>query len=365
MFNLTKFKTDFSKKLPEISIGLGRVEKWISTGNYALNYRISGDFFKGIPLGKVTMFAGESGTGKSYIVSGSLVKHALKNNCSVILFDTEGAIDRDWLERIGLDERDLDDENRLMKFAVSHINHVSHIVSHIIKEYKENFKENRERMPDLLIIIDSIGMLKTPELIEQFEKGDMKGDMGRRAKVLKDFVQNVVSSIADTNIGMVVTNHVYDSMDIFHPSKKISGGHSFIYASSIVVEMAKKVLKNEEKKADRIHVDCVVSKTRFTRPYQKISFEIPFDAPLDPYSGLFDLFKDDGIVERNGNRYVYTTAEGEEIKMFEKDFVANKELLEKIMIEVMNGKTTKTANKYIEKNEDEKNDLQNHERKDV
>ena len=60
-FDVSKFRRDITKSIPGISVGFHDPNTWISSGNYALNYAISGDFTKGIPLGKVTMFAGQSG----------------------------------------------------------------------------------------------------------------------------------------------------------------------------------------------------------------------------------------------------------------------------------------------------------------
>lgn len=60
-FDVSKFRKSITKSIEGLSIGFRDPTDWISTGNYALNYRISGDFKKGIPLGKVTVFAGQSG----------------------------------------------------------------------------------------------------------------------------------------------------------------------------------------------------------------------------------------------------------------------------------------------------------------
>lgn len=60
-FDPSKFRTGITKAISGISAGFNDPKIWISTGNYALNYLISGDFYKGIPMGKVSVFAGESG----------------------------------------------------------------------------------------------------------------------------------------------------------------------------------------------------------------------------------------------------------------------------------------------------------------
>ena len=61
VFDATKFRKSITKSISGLGIGFNDPTDWISTGNYALNYLISGDFNKGIPLGKVSVLAGESG----------------------------------------------------------------------------------------------------------------------------------------------------------------------------------------------------------------------------------------------------------------------------------------------------------------
>jgi hypothetical protein len=60
--DLTRFRKDITKNIPGLSVGFRDPKVWISTGNYALNYAISGKFKEGgIPLGKVSILGGQSG----------------------------------------------------------------------------------------------------------------------------------------------------------------------------------------------------------------------------------------------------------------------------------------------------------------
>ena len=102
-FDVSKFRKDLTKSIPGISVGFKDPKHWVSTGNYALNYAISGNFKRGIPLGKVTMFAGQSGSGKSYICSGNIVRNAQEQGIFPVLIDTENALDEKWLQPLGVD----------------------------------------------------------------------------------------------------------------------------------------------------------------------------------------------------------------------------------------------------------------------
>ena len=103
--DLSKFRKTIVKNMPDISIGFRNPKTWISTGNYALNYRISGDFNKGFPIegGKMTLIAGESGSCKSYLASGSVVKWCQDNGVLPIIIDTESALDEEWMKNFGID----------------------------------------------------------------------------------------------------------------------------------------------------------------------------------------------------------------------------------------------------------------------
>ncbi len=101
-FDISKFRKDITKSIDGLGIGFNDPTDWISTGNYALNYLVSGDFYKGIPLGKVTVFAGEPASGKSYIASGNIVRNAQKKGIFVVLIDSENALDENGYEHLVL-----------------------------------------------------------------------------------------------------------------------------------------------------------------------------------------------------------------------------------------------------------------------
>src|SRR5690606_30168165 len=103
-FDLTKVRKGVSKSIPGLSHGFNDPKTWLDTGCYALNYLISDDFKGGIPIeGKFTMFAGDSGSGKSYIASANLIRDCIKKGVYVILIDTENALDESWLNALGVD----------------------------------------------------------------------------------------------------------------------------------------------------------------------------------------------------------------------------------------------------------------------
>jgi RecA/RadA recombinase len=331
-FDITKFRKDITKSINGLGIGFNDPTDWVSTGNYALNYLISGDFTKGVPLGKVTVFAGESGSGKSYFCSANIVKAAQEQGIFVVLIDSENALDESWLQALNVDTS----EEKLMKLNMSMIDDVAKTVSLFMKDYKEMAEEDR---PKVLFVVDSLGMLLTPTDVDQFDKGDLKGDMGRKPKALTALVRNSVNMFGSHNVGLVATNHTYASQDMFDPDDKISGGQGFIYASSIVVAMKKLKLKEDEdgnKVSDvrGIRAACKVMKTRYAKPFESVQVKIPYETGMDPYSGLVDLFEAKGLLNKEGNRLKYVDLNGEIHLDYRKQWTGDK--LDMIMKDIAN-----------------------------
>jgi RecA/RadA recombinase len=337
-FDVSKFRKEITKSIDGLSIGFNDPTDWISTGNYALNYLISGDFNRGIPLGKVTVFAGDSGAGKSYICSGNIVKNAQEQGIFVVLIDSENALDEDWLKALGVDTS----ESKLLKLSMAMIDDVAKTISTFMSDYKALPEGER---PKVMFVIDSLGMLLTPTDVNQFDAGEMKGDLGRKPKALTALVRNCVNMFGSYNVGLVCTNHTYASQDMFDPDDKISGGQGFIYASSIVVAMKKMKLKEDEdgnkvSDVNGIRAGCKVMKTRYAKPFEGVQVKIPYTTGMSPYSGLTDLIEKKEMLKREGNSLVFTTSEGEVIKKFRKAWEKNDDgCLDKVMIDFKNIKT--------------------------
>jgi recombination protein RecA len=322
-FDISKFRKNLTKSIDGLGFGFNDPTDWISTGNYALNYLISSDFNKGIPLGKVTVFAGESGAGKSYICSGNIIKNAQEQGIYVILVDSENALDESWLHALGVDT----DESKLLKLSMAMIDDVAKTISTFMTDYKA--LPDGER-PKVLFVIDSLGMLLTPTDINQFDAGDLKGDMGRKPKALTALVRNCVNMFGNFNVGLVCTNHTYASQDMFDPDDKISGGQGFIYASSIVVAMRKLKLKEDEdgnkiSEVRGIRSACKVMKTRYCKPFESVQVKIPYETGMNPYSGLVDLAEGKGLLAKDGNRLAYKALDGTEFKLFRKAWESNED----------------------------------------
>ena len=221
------------------------------------------------------------------------------------------------------------------------IDDVAKTISTFMSDYKALAEGER---PKVMFVIDSLGMLLTPTDVNQFDAGEMKGDLGRKPKALTALVRNCVNMFGSYNVGLVCTNHTYASQDMFDPDDKISGGQGFIYASSIVVAMKKMKLKEDEdgnkvSEVNGIRAGCKVMKTRYAKPFEGVQVKIPYTTGMSPYSGLVDLIEKKEMLKREGNSLVFTTSDGEVIKKFRKAWEKNDDsCLDKVMADFGNQK---------------------------
>ena len=350
-FDVSKFRKNITKSIDGISVGFHDPKTWISTGNYALNYVISGNFKRGVPLGKTTILAGDPGSGKS-LISANIIKNAQDQGIYVILVDSENALDETWLRAFDVDTS----EDKLLKFNMAMVNDVAKMISDFVKEYKTIPVTDR---PEVLFVIDSLGMLLVPAQTEQFSDGNLKGDFGHKSKALKALVTNCVNMFGDLGIGLLATNHTIQSQDIFNPDPVITGGVGPIFAASIVVAMRKGKLKEDESGNKTTDVNgirsmCQIAKTRYSKPFEKVELKIPYAGGLDKYSGLLDMFEEHNLLIKEGNSLIYNLKDGTKLKYFRKAWNRNTDgCLDQVMMEVqaMEGGLFK-ATKKIEDEEE-------------
>lgn len=324
-YDQTKLTKAIDRSIPGISYGFNDVQTFLDTGCYALNYLISNRFDGGIPLeGKFVMFAGDSGSGKSYIVSGNLIKDCQQRGIWPILLDTENAMETKWLQNLGV--KTGPDDMDVWKGAT--VDSVAQVLGEFIDLYKAaNASKPYAERPKVLIVIDSLGMLVSPTQEKQFSEGDMKGDLGSKAKQLSTLIRVAQGKIGNQPIGIVVTNHVMEAQDKYTPAP-IPGGKVLEFAAAAVIQINKLLLREDEdgKKLEDgevagIRASVWVRKSRYAKPFRRVQVRIPYDTGMDPYSGLFDLFESKGVIRKEGQRYVYISPEtGEVFKDFRKNF---------------------------------------------
>lgn len=278
----------------------GSQSSYIGTGSYALNAVISGSLFGGIPSNKITMFAGEPSTGKTFF-SLSIVKHFLDADPEAVCFyfETEGAISNDMLESRGIDS------SRVIIVEVVTAEEFRNNAVQLIEEY---MKANEKDRSKVLCVLDSLGMLSTEKESGDATEGKNTRDM-TRAQVLKSAFRTLTLKLSRADIPLIVVNHVYSAMDQYSP-KVVGGGSGSQYAASTIIQLTKAKAVGADTggaSADKTRtgaiISCTASKSRFTIEMTKVKTLLHHRTGLDPYFGLFDIAKDAGLIVKEGKRW--------------------------------------------------------------
>ena len=256
---------------------------FISTGVYLVDAAMSGRLLNGgIATNRISVFAGESGAGKSFMCF-SCAKHAQKAGYSVIYIDTENAIDLEDLPKYGVD-------NSIDKFRLVRSNKVEDVnmlLTQLIDDLKEQKMAGYE-LPKLLIVIDSLGQMASNKEKNDLLKGDIKQDM-TKAKALGSLFRSINTDLGYLDIPLLVANHTYLTMDLF-PKSVMKGGNGLLYSASVIGMMSKSQLKTGEEDdmdlgSSGISVLFKTQKSRLAKP-KKIRFDISFAHGMNPYTGL-------------------------------------------------------------------------------
>ena len=270
---------------------------WFSTGNYVLNKIISGSFFNGLPQGRLLGLAGPAGAGKSFVL-GNIIMNAQKEGAFCLVIDSENALDDSFMTGIGVDIN-----NNYMYKSITTIPQLTQVVSAFVKGYKNEYGTD-ENAPRIVIGMDSLDMLMTETELDQYEKGVTKGDQGQRNKQLKKVLRTFVQDLKGTNISMVVTSQVYRNQDVLNGEGLWIISDAVRYSLSQIVLLTKLKLKDTgSSEVKGIRMKCEGYKTRFTKPFQTVTIEVPYESGMDKFSGLLDVAIALGIVEKAGSRY--------------------------------------------------------------
>lgn len=274
---------------------------WLDTGSLVINKIISGSYDKGWASGRLGEVAGPSASGKSFLL-GNAVKSALNNTnqeWGTLVVDSENAVDDDYLEGIGANILD----NPLYNYrGVSTISQVVNVVSKFIKSYKEA----KETMP-FLITIDSLDNLMTDSETTQYESGEMRGDQGQHPRQIKAMLKRFVADVKGTNIVMLCSKGMYANQDaIAKLNDPYILNEATKFAFSQILTLTKFKLKDKSTNTfEGINLKVRGEKTRFAKPFQQVTIELPYDTGMDPCTGMLDVAVALGIVEKNAAWYSY------------------------------------------------------------
>ena len=274
-------------------IAAGDCSTFVDTGSYILNALVSGSIFGGLPQNKVTALAGESSTGKTFFAL-SIVKNFLDQNPDgqVIYFESESAISKDMMATRNIDVK---------RVGLVPVTTVQEFRTQSIKVVDEFMKLKKEDRPPLLFVLDSLGMLSTSKEVQDATDGKETRDM-TRAQVIKSIFRILSLKLGQAGIPLIVTNHTYEVVGAYVPTKEMGGGTGLKYAASSILFLSKKKEKDGTEQVGNI-IKVKAHKSRFTKENSDVETRLYFDERgLDKYYGLLELGQQYGVFERVGNR---------------------------------------------------------------
>ena len=274
-----------------------REKTYISTGSYVLNAALSGSLFGGIGDQGISTFGGPEASGKTFLAL-NIMREAQKKGYCVIYIDTESAINRLDLPKYGID-------NSAEKFIIIRGNQVEELnvtLTTLIDELKKAKIEGYE-LPKQIWALDSLGQLSSKKSKEDLLKGDIKADVGNKAKAIGSLFVSITADINYLRIPMVINNQTYETMEMFSQTI-MKGGRQLYYSSNNITFLTKAKLKEGADDLDitgqsGVVVTCKCVKNRLVKPKQ-VKIEISFEKGMNPYKGLLEFcrlefFKQIGI----------------------------------------------------------------------
>lgn len=207
---------------------------FIDTGSYILNAVLSGSLYGGVPDNKVTAFAGESATGKTFFVLGVVRAFLDKNPTGgVVYYDTEAAVTKQMMEDRGIDT------NRVI---IAEPDTIQKFKTHALKMIDAYDKQPEDKRPPMMFVLDSLGLLSTSKEMEDSLEGKDTRDM-TKSQVIKAAFRVLTLKLAKVRVPMLVTNHVYEMVGSYVPMKEVSGG-CLVAGTKIHTETGLKEIEN-------------------------------------------------------------------------------------------------------------------------
>ena len=291
---LKEIVKEIGDEFTQIAADIDETERFIDTGSHIFNAVVSGSIYGGVSSNKFTAIAGETSTGKTYF-SLAIVKNFLDTNPDgyCLYFDTEAAITKGLLASRGIDQ------NRLVVVNVVTIEEFRSKALKAVDIYLK--KDLTERKP-CMFVLDSLGMLSTEKEIRDTLDDKQVRDM-TKSQLVKGAFRMLTLKLGQANIPLIVTNHTYDVIGSYVPTKEMGGGSGLKYASSTIIYLSKKKEKDKTEVVGNI-IKAKTIKSRLSKENQQVEIRLYYDERgLDRYYGLLDLGEIGGMWKNVGGRY--------------------------------------------------------------
>jgi len=291
---LKEIVKEIGDEYTQLAKDIDDTESFIDTGSFIFNSLLSGSLFGGASRNRITAIAGESSTGKTFF-SLAVVKNFLENNPDgyCLYFDTEAAVNKGLLESRGVD---------LNRIVVVNVVTIEEFRSKALRAVDIYLKKSEEDRKPCMFVLDSLGMLSTEKEIRDALDDKQVRDM-TKSQLVKGAFRMLTLKLGQANIPLIVTNHTYDVIGSYVPTKEMGGGSGLKYASSTIIYLSKKKEKDQSEVVGNI-IKAKTAKSRLSKENKEVNIRLYFDERgLDRYYGLLELGEIGGLWKNVAGRY--------------------------------------------------------------
>ena len=291
---LKEIVKEIGDEYTQIAADIDETERFIDTGSHIFNAVVSGSIYGGVSSNKITAIAGETSTGKTYF-SLAIVKNFLDTNPDgyCLYFDTEAAITKGLLASRGVDQK---------RLVVVNVVTIEEFRTKALKAVDIYLKTEEENRKPCMFVLDSLGMLSTEKEITDALNDKQVRDM-TKSQLVKGAFRMLTLKLGQANIPLIVTNHTYDVIGSYVPTKEMGGGSGLKYASSTIIYLSKKKEKDKTEVVGNI-IKAKTAKSRLSKENQQVEIRLYYDERgLDRYYGLLELGELGGMWKNVAGRY--------------------------------------------------------------
>ena len=278
----------------QLAKDIDSTERYVDTGSFIFNGLVSGSIYGGVSGNKITAIAGESSTGKTFF-SLAVVKNFLDSNPDgyCLYFDTEAAVNKPLLESRGID---------LNRLVVINVVTIEEFRTKALKAIDIYLKTNTEERKPCMFVLDSLGMLSTEKEIRDALDDKQVRDM-TKSQLVKGAFRMLTLKLGQANVPLIVTNHTYDVIGAYVPTKEMGGGSGLKYAASTIIYLSKKKEKDGKEIIGNI-IKAKTHKSRLSKENKTVEIRLYYDdRGLDKYYGLLELGEIGGLWKNVAGRY--------------------------------------------------------------
>ena len=278
----------------QLAADINDSEQYIDTGSLVFNGLVSGSIFGGVSSNKITAIAGESSTGKTFFAL-AVAKNFLDTNpdAYVLYFDTESSITRALLESRNIDAN---------RFVVINVVTIEEFRTKALKAVDKYLQMPIEDRKPCMFVLDSLGMLSTEKEIRDALDDKQVRDM-TKSQLVKGAFRMLTLKLGQANIPLIVTNHTYDVIGSYVPTKEMGGGSGLKYAASTIIYLGKKKEREGKETVGNI-IKAKTHKSRLSKENKQVEIRLFYDhRGLDRYYGLLELGEFGGLWKNVAGRY--------------------------------------------------------------